>query len=124
MKITKDLTIAVIGASRDSAKYGHQVLKSLLDHDYQVVPINPQAEQILNLKAYPILAAFPGQINLVIFVVPPKISLKVLTQVVEQGIKKVWFQPGSFNQEVVAFCKKHQLEAQFAACILRRLESV
>jgi acyl-CoA synthetase (NDP forming) len=42
-------SIAVIGASRESGKVGHSVLKNLIDAGFQgkIVPVNPNADEVL-----------------------------------------------------------------------------
>lgn len=81
-------TIAVIGASRTPGKVGHDILKNLTQYGYQGVlyPINPEAPEILGLKAYPSIMDVPGEIGLAIVVVPPKSVLEVIGQCGKKGI--------------------------------------
>lgn len=81
-------TIAVIGASRTPGKVGHDILKNLTQYGYQGVlyPINPEAPEILGLKAYPTIMDVPGEIGLAIVVVPPKSVLEVIGQCGKKGI--------------------------------------
>ena len=44
--------IAVIGMSRHSNKAAHFVPKYLTEQGYDVIPINPMAEEILGKKSY------------------------------------------------------------------------
>jgi predicted CoA-binding protein len=48
--IDKSFTYALIGASNNQEKFGHKVLKDLLDKGFCVVPINPHEEEILGKK--------------------------------------------------------------------------
>ncbi|NWF51946.1 MAG: acetate--CoA ligase family protein [Nitrospirae bacterium] len=81
-------TIAVIGASRTSGKVGHDILKNLIQYGYQgaIYPINPEAPEILGLKAYPSILDVPGQIGLAVIAVPPKSVLEVVVQCGNKGI--------------------------------------
>jgi acyl-CoA synthetase (NDP forming) len=47
-------TVAVVGASSDPAKFGGRVMQFLVKHGYagRIVPVNPNASQILGLPAY------------------------------------------------------------------------
>lgn len=81
-------TIAVIGASRTSGKVGHDILKNLIQYGYQgaIYPINPEAPEILGLKAYPSILDVPGQIGLAVIAVPPKSVLEVVVQCGNKGV--------------------------------------
>ncbi|MGM5487490.1 MAG: CoA-binding protein [Nanobdellota archaeon] len=109
---------AVVGATTDVSKYGFKVLKHLLEAGEDIVPVNPKGGVILGLDVYTDLAAIPGGVDRVIFVVPPKVTRKVLEDVKALGIKHVWMQPGSESTEAVDFCEKHGIEC-VQACIMR-----
>jgi acetyl coenzyme A synthetase (ADP forming)-like protein len=70
----KPSSIAVIGASTNPAKLGHAVVKNLIDCGYTpkgvVYPINPSAQEILGLAAYPSVLDVPGPIDLAVIVIP------------------------------------------------------
>ncbi|MEM3609032.1 MAG: CoA-binding protein, partial [Candidatus Bathyarchaeia archaeon] len=48
-------SVAVVGASRNPLKFGNSVLKNLLDLEFKgrIYPVNPNADEVLGLKAYP-----------------------------------------------------------------------
>ncbi len=75
-------SIAVIGASRTPGKVGYDILKNLIQYGYQgaVYPINPEASEILGLKAYPSILDVPDEIGLAVVVVPPKRVIEVIGQ--------------------------------------------
>jgi acetyltransferase len=78
-------SIAVIGASRESGKVGYSVLKNLMDANYrgELVPVNPNAEEVLGLKAYPKVK----KVDLAIIVVPASIVPSVLEDSARVGVK-------------------------------------
>jgi predicted CoA-binding protein len=57
--------IAVVGCSRSPAKDAHRIPKYLLEHGYDVIPVNPNAEEIFGREAYDSLADVPGEIDVV-----------------------------------------------------------
>jgi acetyl coenzyme A synthetase (ADP forming)-like protein len=68
-------SVAVIGASADPAKLGHAVVNNLIEGGYlaqgrHVYPINPKAETILSLPAFPDVQAVGGPIDLAVIVIP------------------------------------------------------
>ncbi len=67
-------SVAVIGASSNTTKLGHAVLKNLVDGGYAqigtIYPINPSADEILGHTAYPSVEDVPGSIDLAVIVIP------------------------------------------------------
>lgn len=68
-------SIAVVGASSDPAKLGHAVVKNLVDGGYvgnarNVFPINPHADKIVGLRAYPSVMDVDQPIDLAVIVIP------------------------------------------------------
>jgi predicted CoA-binding protein len=109
---------AVIGVSKNPEKYGHRVFKDLLGAGWIVYPVNPKESEILGQKVYPKLLNIDEKIDVVIFVVPPKVTLEVLNEVKEIGIKNVWLQPGSESKEAIEYCKENEINCIHDACIM------
>ena len=86
---------AVVGASTDREKYGNKVLRVYQQNNLDVVPINPKADEVEGLKAYPDLASVPGAIDGVSIITPPKVTEHVVAEAVKRGIKNIWMQPGA-----------------------------
>ena len=57
--LNKKNVFAVVGASRDPKKYGHQVYKDLRKAGYHVYPVNPNADEILGDRCYPSIEDLP-----------------------------------------------------------------
>lgn len=78
-------SIAVIGAAREEDKVGHSVLKNLIDANFQgeLVPVNPNADEILGLKAL----HKATKVDLAVIVVPAKIVPAVLEESARVGVK-------------------------------------
>lgn len=47
---------AVVGASPDPDRPSHGVLGALIDHGYEVIPINPKADQVQGIECFDSLA--------------------------------------------------------------------
>ena len=57
--------IAVVGVSKNEEKPSHQVPKYLIEHGYNVIPVNPTLREVLGRKAYPSIADIPERIDIV-----------------------------------------------------------
>jgi predicted CoA-binding protein len=109
---------AVVGASRDNRKYGHQVYKDLRDAGYTVYPVNPNADKILGDKCYPSLESLPETPQVVDLVVPPKATNQIVKDCKKLGIEKVWMQPGSESETALNFCKENNIKVTYGVCIM------
>ena len=55
-------TVAVIGMSKHSSKAAHYVPKYLIDHGYDVTPVNPTADKILDMRCYDSVSEINGPV--------------------------------------------------------------
>ncbi len=78
-------------------KYG----KKLKEHDYEVYGINPNYHEIEGEKIYSNIKDITDKIDVVDMVIPPKLSMVALDEIKELGIQYIFFQPGTYNDEVV-----------------------
>ena len=110
--------IAVVGASRDPEKYGHQVYRDLKEAGYAVYPVNPNAAEILGDRCYPDLKSLPVKPDVVNVVVPPEVTEEVVKSCKELGITKVWMQPGSESEKAIEYCEANGIEVVYGVCIM------
>ncbi len=92
---------AVVGASRDRAKYGNKVLRAYLQNDLEVVPVNPNSQEIEGRRSFPDLKSLPDSVDGVSIITPPDVTEQVVEQAVELGIKNIWIQPGAESEQAV-----------------------
>lgn len=112
---------AVIGVTPNKDKYGYRIWKKLLNHDYEAYGVNPNYDSVEGKKIYPSLKDIPKQVEVIDLVVPPNISLKTLDEAKELGIQYLWFQPGTFNEEVIEKAKELGFKFLDDDCILATL---
>jgi predicted CoA-binding protein len=109
---------AVVGVSRDPAKYGHQVYRDLRSAGYRVFAVNPNLSEVLGDKCYPSLDALPVKPDVVSIVVPPKVTETIVETCKKLGIKKVWMQPGSESETAIKFCRENGIDVIHGICIM------
>ena len=82
-------SIAVIGASPKPGKVGHVILRNIIASGYSgdLYPVNPKADEILGLKAYPDVLSIPGPVEMAVVVVPNTVVPTVMEQAGEKGVK-------------------------------------
>jgi len=116
--LDKKNVFAVVGASRNPKKYGHQVYKDLRNAGYRVYPVNPNTNEILGDKCYPTLETLPIKPDVADLVVPPKITEQVIETCNKLGIKKVWMQPGSESETAISFCRENEIDVIHGVCVM------
>lgn len=92
-------TIAVVGASSDSAKAGYYIPKYLKEHGYRIVPVNPNCEEVLGEHCYDALEDIPFPVDVVEVFRRPEYTPDVARQAVAIGAKALWLQLGIFSSE-------------------------
>jgi len=82
-------SIAVIGASRNRNSLGFKLVHNLVANSFAgtIFPVNPHAESIHSLKAYPSMGAIPDAVELAVIVVPRDLVLAVLDDCVAKGVR-------------------------------------
>ena len=86
---------AVVGASKDRAKYGNKVLRAYQQRGVIVFAVNPSATQVEGQTAYPDLSSVPETPRGISIITPPCITETVITEAVALGIAFAWMQPGA-----------------------------
>ena len=87
--ILEPRSIAVIGASSNPTKTGHILFKNILVNGFpgKVYPINPTADEILGVKAYPNILAVPEDIDMVFFLLPGHFVSTLFEDCKKKGVK-------------------------------------
>lgn len=109
---------AVVGASRDPEKYGHQIYRDLLNAGYRVYCVNPNADEVLGNKCFPNLKVLPIKPDVVDIVVPPKITEQIVKICKKLRITKVWMQPGSESEAAIEFCEENSIDVVHGVCVM------
>lgn len=117
MDFNPSLKHAVVGASKNVDKYGFKILKHLRDIGVDVVPVNPKEDFILDLLVVNSIDDLDTS-TVLAFVVPPSVTFEIVKKAVNLGFKKFWFQPGSFNDEIISFCDSSGVEFSAGVCLL------
>lgn len=113
-------SIAVAGVSstkKDAANYIYEKLKK---SGYQVYAVNPRAKEIDGDPCYPNLGSIPVKVQGVVIGTNPKVTLNVVTECAELGIKHAWIHKsldsGSYSEEAEKFCKQNGIDLIPAGC--------
>ena len=111
--------IAVVGASPNPERPSHMVFDYLAHHGYHVIPVNPNAREILGHVSYPDPLSIPEKVDVVdIFrnsnEVPP-----IVEGAIQIRAKVVWMQEDVINKEAAAKAKKAGLLVVMDKCMMK-----
>ena len=110
--------VAVIGMSKNSSKAAHYVPKYLSENGYDIIPINPTAEQILEKKCYSSISDIDEEIDIVDIFRPSDDVLAFVQEVIKKKPKVIWLQEGIHNLEAEDLARKEGIKVIFNRCML------
>ena len=86
--------IAVVGASANPHRDSHRVIAYLLANGYDVVPVNPNASEVLGQPCYPALAAIPDPVDIVDVFRRRSAIPGAVAEAIAIGARALWLQLG------------------------------
>lgn len=96
---------AVVGMRPDPETYAHKIYKLLKEKGKTVYGLNPKYDEIDGEKIYDDLDDLNEEVDVVVFLVNPKIGVHMLEDMKKHRIPYLWMQPGSVDD---AFRKQAQ----------------
>ena len=111
---------AVVGATQNKKAFGYQMFKTLKDNGYTVYPVTPKYEEIDGVKAYKSIKDITDEIDIVGFIVNPKVGFSIIEDVIDLGIKNIWMQPGTRDPQIVKKAVDNNVNVTFS-CVMNEL---
>lgn len=112
-------TIAVVGLSQNEDRPSYNVAKYLKSQGYMIIPVNPNAREVLGEVSYPDLKSIPEKVDIVDIFRRSEDVLPVVDEAIAIGAKVVWMQEGIINQEAAERARKAGLEVIMDRCMLK-----
>lgn len=112
------MKVALVWASPRPGSLAKKLFFRLQEAGFDIFPVNPNCESLWGISCFHSLDELPELPKGVIFMVNPQLSLQILEKVVALWIKKVWFQPWTFDDAVLEYCKAHGLSFEYEKCLL------
>jgi predicted CoA-binding protein len=127
-KVLQYRTVAIVGLSRSADKDSYKVAEFLKSKGYRIIPINPNAEEILGEKAYSSLKDLPENLKASIEVVdifrksedvPPIVEEAVELRKKYGRLKAIWMQEGVVNKEAAQAAEDAGLIVIMDRCMMK-----
>ena len=110
--------VAVIGISRSESKAAHFVPKYLSENGFDIIPVNPNSDEILNKKCYKEITEVDGEIDIVDVFRPSEDVLPFVKEAIKKNPKVIWLQEGIHNEEAENLAREHGIDVVFNRCML------
>lgn len=122
--INTEYVYLVVGVSQDKTKWGYRILKTLYSYGYTVYGVNPKYQEVDGRACFESISKFKAQMSklnvediVVVTVVPPAVTEKIVEESLQLGITKIWMQEGSGIENVKVQSSKLKIIKD--KCIIR-----
>jgi predicted CoA-binding protein len=116
--------IAIVGLSPKEERDSHKVAKYLLDHGYDVVPVNPGQKEILGKTCFKTLKDIPFPIDVADLFLNPRRIPPIVEQAIEIGVKVIWMQLGVIHNEAARKAREAGVIVVMDKCIKQEHEEM
>jgi predicted CoA-binding protein len=117
--LTDYRTVAVVGASPNPERPSYRVASYLIENGYRVIPVNPNAAEILGQKCYPDLASIPEKVEVVDIFRRSEDVMPIVDEAIKIGARAVWMQEAVINEEAATKARDTGLLVVMDKCMLK-----
>jgi hypothetical protein len=93
--------IAMVGASRNPKKFGFAAFRELREKGLDLIPVNPHADEIHQVRAVHSLGELPPEVKSLLIMTRKDQTASVVREAKEKGFKNIWIQQSSESQEAI-----------------------
>lgn len=111
-------TLAIVGVSRNSKKFGNLAYKELKSKGYKLYPVHPDMENYDGETCYASLRDLPEKMGGVFITVSPEKTEEIVKEAKNLGITNIWIQQKSESENAISFCRQNGLNMIHNECIL------
>ena len=110
--------VVVIGMSKHQEKAAHFVPKYLSENGFDIIPVNPNSDEILNKKCHKEINDIKDDIDIVDVFRPSEDVLPFVKDAIKKNPKVIWLQEGIHNEEAENLAREHGIDVVFNRCML------
>lgn len=110
--------IAMVGVSRNPKKFGYSAFKELKEKGMKIVPVNPQADEIMGEKCYKNVSVLPPEIKGLIIATQKSQTAAVVKEARAKGIRQIWIQQMAETPEAIQELSGTDINYITKECIL------
>ncbi len=122
--LTRYKNIAIVGISSKKSRASYSVAKFLMESGYKIFPVNPNYENVLELKCYKSLKDIKDNVEIVNIFRKSEEVKPIVEEAIQIAAKVVWLQEGVINNEAGELALKAGLEVVMNKCIMAELKKI
>lgn len=115
--LKKAKRIAVVGLSENPERTSFMVTKAMQGAGYEIIPVNPQADQVLGVKAVATLKDIEGHVDIVNIFRRSEFLPEIAKEFDQIDADIFWAQQGVENEEAYHFLKEKGYTIIMDRCI-------
>jgi predicted CoA-binding protein len=104
--------------SKHSSKAAHYVPKYLIDNGYDVTPVNPNADKILDIQCYDLVSQINGSVDIIDVFRPSDQISSIIHDCIEKKPTVIWLQEGIHDFDSEELARKSGITVVFNRCML------
>ncbi|MEM3084381.1 MAG: CoA-binding protein [Nitrososphaerales archaeon] len=110
--------VAVVGMSKNPEKDAYIIPKYLINAGYNVIPVNPTADEILGRKCYKNLMEVPESVDIVDIFRPSEDVPSIVKDAIAKGVRVVWMQLGISNEQAEKEALAQGIKVVYNRCMM------
>lgn len=116
--LARPRTIAVVGCSPDPSRDSHDIAALLQEKGHRVIPVNPNAREILGERSFPSLRDIdlPEPVEMVDVFRRSEFVPEVVEDAIEIGARILWLQLGVIHHDAASRARAHGLTVIMDRC--------
>src|SRR5215213_4903927 len=114
--LTEPRTWAVVGCSPSPHRDSHGIAAMLMQEGHAVVPVNPDADEILGQRCYPSLEDVPGPVDVVDVFRRSEVAGAHVDEAIAVGARAVWLQLGVIDHAAARRAREAGLQVVMDRC--------
>jgi uncharacterized protein len=112
--------IAIVGISREPGSFSATLFKELRHRGYDVVPVNPNASEVLELNCFARVQDIQPPVDGAMLMTSPAATEEVVSDCAMAGIRRVWMfraaGQGAVSSKAIRFCEQKGIEVIPGEC--------
>ena len=118
LEILKMKKVAVVGMSKNPDKAAHYVPKYLHEQGFNITPVNPTDDEILDKKCFKEITDVPDEIDIIDVFRPSNQVLPIIKDAIKKNPKVIWLQEGIHNEEAEKLARDAGIDVVYNRCML------
>jgi uncharacterized protein len=109
--------IAVVGISTKTHRPSYGIALAMLNNGYNIIPVNPQYDTVLNKHCYNNLMEIEESVEIVNIFRRADQVLPIVEEAIQVKAKVIWMQSGIINEQAAYRAKEAGLDVIMNRCI-------